>query len=371
MTRPENAGRRGAFLGPLREYARSAFFGVIRSALETEDGRRILADGLRGLLPSDRPCLPLPQTDADIYPGLGRAVELPDSGTPAPIFISGRFRSGSTLLWNLFRHIPNCRAYYEPLNERRWFDPTRRGSNTDPTHLGVSDYWREYEGLEKLDAVFRDDWGRRNLYMDARFWDTDMKAYVQGLIDAAAPDRAVLQFNRVDFRLPWLRQTFPRARVLHLYRHPREQWCSSLVNPASYPKDAQVKDFAPHDHFYLLAWAGDLRYNFPFLDLTRVVHPYQLFYYIWKLSWLFGRHYADYSVEFERLLKCPAMEVPRLLAAIGMQGADTSQLDGLIVDQPTGKWRGYADEDWFRRHEQECEFVLQEFFKRGAQPMVS
>ena len=39
-----------------------------------------------------------------------------------PIFITARFRTGSTLLWNIFRHIEGCTAYYEPFNERRWFD---------------------------------------------------------------------------------------------------------------------------------------------------------------------------------------------------------------------------------------------------------
>ena len=366
MTSREQTRPFAGWLGPLRESVRSTFFGVVRQVFQTDDGRRILTEALRGATGQPPPFVPS-QRDvlADIYSELGRSVEQLN-GAPAPLFISGRFRSGSTLLWNLFRHIPNCRSYYEPLNERRWFDPTRRGNNTDPTHLGVSDYWREYEGLEKLGAVFRDDWGKRNLYMDAFCWDPDMKAYIQGLIDAAAPDRAVLQFNRVDFRLPWLRRTFPHARVLHLYRHPRDQWCSSLVNPRSFPKDAQAKDFAPCDHFYLLAWARDLRYVFPFLDESRVAHPYQLFYYIWKLSWLFGRRYADCSVEFERLLKCPALEVPRLLAGIGMQEADISQLDGLIVDQPTDRWRAYADEEWFTRHEECCEVILRDFFGKAS-----
>ena len=42
----------------------------------------------------------------------------------SPIIITGRFRSGSTLLWNIFRDLPECTAYYEPFNERRWFDKT-------------------------------------------------------------------------------------------------------------------------------------------------------------------------------------------------------------------------------------------------------
>ncbi len=43
------------------------------------------------------------------------------------VFITGRFRSGSSVFWNVFRAQQSCTAYYEPLNERRWFDSEARG----------------------------------------------------------------------------------------------------------------------------------------------------------------------------------------------------------------------------------------------------
>jgi hypothetical protein len=48
------------------------------------------------------------------------------------VIISACFRSGSTLLWNLFRAMEGCTAYYKPFNERRWFDPAARGSHPEP-----------------------------------------------------------------------------------------------------------------------------------------------------------------------------------------------------------------------------------------------
>src|SRR5262249_14305528 len=143
------------------------------------------------------------------------------------VFITGRFRSGSTLLWNLFRMADGFTSYYEPLNERRWFDASARGDRVDPTHRGVSDYWKEYTGLEELGRYYCADWIRRNLYMDERHWDPDLLAFVRLLCERAA-GRPVLQFNRVDFRLAWLRHHFPAARIVHLYRHPRDQWCSHI-----------------------------------------------------------------------------------------------------------------------------------------------
>ena len=194
--------------------------------------------------------------------------------------------------------------------------------------------------------------------MDVTHWDGDLVAYIQGLIDAAAPKRAVLQFNRVDFRLPWLRRWFPEARIVHLYRHPRDQWCSSLVTPESFPATASMNEFPPHDHYYLLMWARDLRYRFPFLDETAVDHPYELFYLIWKLSWLFGRQYADCSVCLERLVQHPIEELRTLLAAVGATDVDPSALTGHIVDRSRGRWRGYAEDAWFRKREMRCEAVL-------------
>ena len=66
------------------------------------------------------------------------------------IFITSRFRSGSTLLWNLFREVGGCTSYYEPFNERQWFNKALRGDDVDSSHRGVDDYWAEYNDLERL-----------------------------------------------------------------------------------------------------------------------------------------------------------------------------------------------------------------------------
>ena len=65
---------------------------------------------------------------ASPYPDLAGGVAVREPGhLPEAIFITGRFRSGSTLLWNLFRNTLGVTSYYEPLNERRWFDARARG----------------------------------------------------------------------------------------------------------------------------------------------------------------------------------------------------------------------------------------------------
>jgi hypothetical protein len=173
----------------------------------------------------------------------------------------------------------------------------------------------------------------------------------------------VLQFNRVDFRLPWLRRQFPRAKVLHLYRHPRDQWISSLVDPKEFTKDGTVTEFARHDRYYLRMWASDLKYHFPFLSEDQVEHPYQLFYYVWKLSYLFGQRFAHVSLAYESILESPERSLADLFEKLGIVGADPASLAGLVEKPRSGRWRNYAPEEWFRRHESSCETVLSTFLK--------
>jgi hypothetical protein len=301
-------------------------------------------------------------TDEQPYPDLGKANPLSRASMRDDvILITARFRSGSTLLWNLFRNLPGHTAYYEPFNERRWFDAAARGSHTDPTHRKVEDYWREYEGLTALGEHYQERWIDHELFMDADSWDPAMKRYVEVLIDRA-PGRPVLQFNRIDFRLPWFRHHFPRAKIVHLYRHPRDQWCSSLVKPADCPRDVTMQDFCKSDHYYLRNWARDLKYHFPFLDEARIEHPYRMFYFIWKLSYLFGRHYSHHSLSYEDLTQDPDSCLEQLFETVNIPRADLDGLRHLIDRSARGRWRDYAGEEWFREHEAHCEGVIADYF---------
>jgi hypothetical protein len=228
----------------------------------------------------------------------------------------------------------------------------------DTTHRGVQEYWREYEGLERLGNYYSEDWIRRRLYMGADDTDVALASYIRELI-TAAHGTAVLQFNRIDFRLPWLRRQFPDARIIHLHRHPRDQWVSTLVNPSSVPLNVTVDQFVSHDHYYLLMWAADLAYHFPFLDPRFVSHPYELFYYIWRLSMTFGLAYADESFSFSELCESPDTALPRLMQTAGIDDYSLATLRATIEpDSARPRWNHYASAAWFEGHEIRCEQVL-------------
>lgn len=275
------------------------------------------------------------------------------------IFISSRFRSGSTVLWNMFRQDPTNTAYYEPFNERKWFLQTKRGDTVDSTHLGVKDYWTEFNAMEDLDNLYERSWINRNLHMDESSWNPQMKEYICQLIERA-PGRPVLQFNRADFRLPWLRQTFPNAKFLHLYRHPRDQWLSFLTDKTLMNKNAVATTY--QDEFYLNSWCEDLTQYFPFLSIESTPHPYQRFYYLWKLSFLYGQKYSDLSISFEDLVQHKETTTEKIIETFALN--TKAKLMYQVVETPElNRWISYADDSWFKKFEDECEYVLTNFFK--------
>ena len=283
--------------------------------------------------------------------------------TRAPIFITARFRSGSTFLWQVFRQLERVTAYYEPLNENQWF--LNRGYGTDDTHIGVDNYDTEYQGLSRLSECYNPTWVNRNLYMTARDHDPALFTYINALIDAAE-ERPVLQFNRMDLRLAWLAAQFPEARIVHLYRHPREQWMSILKDGREPPKDYRYRQNDPLDYFYLINWAKDLRLHFPFLE-PEGQHPYAIHFYLWRLSHMAGKQHAHVSICYEKLITDFTGVASQLFSALDLSVSpgEIDRLAGLNAGRVKESWRQYADLDWFREIEASCDRVLRLFLKAG------
>jgi hypothetical protein len=83
--------------------------------------------------------------------------------------------------------------------------------------------------------------------------------------------------------------------------------------------------------------------------------------------YLFGRHYADHSLSYEKLADQPQATLEELLRAVRIPDADVGSLHSLIDSPKAEKWKRYADEAWFQRHEAACEGVIAGFFGRGQE----
>ena len=355
-------------LSDSRDRLRAGFFRFLDHVLSLPDTRSLVSQALRS-----QQLLPFRTQDLGIrmvpppYPGIGRAGNAQTvCNRDDIVFVTGRFRSGSTLIWSLFRATHGVTAYYEPFNERRWFDARTRGDWIDETHINVDDYWSEYDGLAELDRYFRKDWTFRELYMGADAWNPDLQRYIEILI-AKAPGRPVLQENRIDFRLPWLRARFPHCRIVHIVRNPREQWLSALGKRKRAPRDLRLAEFRVWDRFYLLPWGRELATCFPFLTQDPDAHPYELFYQIWLLSYLFGTSHSDVSIRYEDLLEEPVTAIRRLFDALAME-CDPAALATKVVRRPGDRWKEYADQGWFADIEARVDDTLSAFMFAATAP---
>ena len=296
-----------------------------------------------------------------IYPELPGKHDDNTDARNTPVFITARFRSGSTLLWNIFRNIKGIHCYYEPLNEGICFDPKQRVQQADPTHKGVEDYWSEYNHLNDVEGLFDRKWSNTRLLMDQTSYSHNMKLYIQKLIHQAN-GRAVLQFNRVDFRLPWLKANFRGIPLIHMYRHPRDLWLSVSSKSAPVPTTLTDHDFTRYNLFYTIEWAHDLTDSFPFLSPKLKRHPYYYHYLIWKLSYLYGSAYSDISISYEDLTSQPEQVLRNLFESVHIDLGHIESACKLVSPVGHGKWTQYADDKWFLDIEQECEEILNAYF---------
>jgi hypothetical protein len=289
--------------------------------------------------------------------------------TGAPIFITARFRSGSTLLWNIFAGAGGFRSYYEPCHDNLLAHI--RCTRPVESHRGVESYWDSYRGLESgLEAHHRPAFGLTRLVMEAHEEWPALEAYLRHLIGAAAPARPALQFNRVDFRLPWLKARFPEATIVHLWRDVRESFASLVRHirdePWDRPDRANVYD--------VFEWCVALAPILPFLADPAIESLYQRHYYLWKLSRLMGERNAHVSLSFDRDFQDdPGRGLQALAAAGCLPEGGARAARSLIRSIERGSWAALHPEERFAQMEQGCESVLEELGLNewfGARPLA-
>ena len=273
---------------------------------------------------------------------------------PPPLFLTGRFRSGTTMLWSLFDALPDHAAFYEPLHDNLAVDI----AHTRPmaSHRGVGDYWSAYRGLEDLVAARqRSDFAWDRLLLEADDDHPELQAWIEGLIEAAGERRAVLKFNRVDLRLPWLAARFPDAVIVHLSRASRPTWASMVRH-----LPAGSRDDGDHPDVYDLAqWALSLAPRLPFLVGESGRGSYPRHHLLWRLSGLMGRRRAQVSLAYEDIAADPLRGLAPLVDAGLLSAAQLSDAAARfspgVQEDPTRR-RGAG---WFRQIEERGEHLLE------------
>jgi MoaA/NifB/PqqE/SkfB family radical SAM enzyme len=274
---------------------------------------------------------------------------------PEAIFLTGRFRSGTTLLWNIFRNLDNCIAYYEPLNELL---PTHliRNFPVSRDHRGVDAYWDEYNPIqEKVLHEHRAEFALKKLVLEAKDEYPELEKYLRLLLQSSGAKIPVLGFCRVDFRLPWLKNKFPGAKIVHIYRNPRDQWTSMVKNlPADQQQRADV-----NTSYDLVAWSLAMAKEFPFLTGDFVKSSYHRHYLLWRLSKRVADRYADWSMDYtEQLCVQPAETIAGMLDAVGLSGPIETLTKLIHVSSPK-KPRAAAADKWMSNVENECDKFLE------------
>jgi hypothetical protein len=163
-------------------------------------------------------------------------------------------------------------------------------------HLGIDDYWHNYRQLDNLSDYYSHKFGQQDLYLEKDASWTELSDYINFLIQNSNTNTVVLQFNRMDLRLSWLKNNFPSAKIIHLHRQPRLLWSSSR----KHLRDSDKHNESHSDAYDLMQWSADLSLNFPMLSPSNKRTSYFRHYFIWKLAQRIALADADINLNLEK-----------------------------------------------------------------------
>jgi len=255
------------------------------------------------------------------------------------VFLSGDFCSGSTLLFTLFRETQEYYCLYEPLHPllREYLIWPLR---TYEHHYFVKDYFKEFKGFDHIDGLFHPDWATRNLYLTAEDQAEDLYRYISYLIETASSrqSQVLLKFNRMTFRLPWLRAKFPRAKIVHIHRDKASQWKSIVARGQEYAGREDIGQNSPDfEGFNIATWCEDLKSAFPELAVEHSKTGFERFSKLYDRSLEAHRANADISIEYRALCKDFETQCARMFEVVGCK-TEVVRLKPLII-QPENQRR--------------------------------
>jgi len=155
------------------------------------------------------------------------------------LFIISLRRSGSTIFWKTFRQDKNLTCYDEPfvnllinlpkLNRKQTTHEFIELLNKNP-----SNFWKFYSPIDSSQEI-------------SERMSVNQKQYLQYLANSA--EHTVCDLTRCCFKIKELKNIFPQAYIIHLYRSPHA-FVSSHILPNK-PEVSKIKSFVIRMKNYL------------------------------------------------------------------------------------------------------------------------
>ena len=232
------------------------------------------------------------------------------------IIATGYFRTGSTFFFSCLRQVQRFRCFYEPYHPELLEFINSLGdddSGPDREALGHSlgdDYFSEFEGLDKI--ALNDTYGLERRItnqpvLHARSVHDDLFNYILFLENFANQHEQinVLQANRLNFAMPWLKSNFPDYLLILITRNPQAVF-SSLQSLGSKDginidaEDSQCSYWNVSEAFEnIVKHYGFYRNNLPSFGY------YQKLYFVLKFSERVMAQSADIIMSYEQFLVNP------------------------------------------------------------------
>ena len=206
-------------------------------------------------------------------------------------------------------------------------------------HYFVKSYFAEYKGFNKIPRLFSPRWGTSQLYLPATAEAIDLYRYLTYLIGTAfgRSDGVVLKENRITFRLAWLRENFPQAKIIHIYRERDSQWRSIVRRSQAYFRREDVdQDEVTFNGMSIARWCDDLQSTYPELAGENSQSGYERFCKLWELSYNTNRRDADISVNYSDLINDFETVCGEIWKCIGYD-YDIASLKKLIISAENQK----------------------------------
>jgi hypothetical protein len=206
-----------------------------------------------------------------------------------PIFIVGLGRCGSTMLWNLFRQIPECTAYSEPLS------PELESQLEHPHYIHEVPKIAHHYFVNTTTDEFVNFRPFKELKEHRRFHDDPLDEifdYFDLLIDNT-PNTTVIKEVRLNGTLDKVKAQYPDSYMIHLWRSLKPQKQSVMLRGI-------------HKFFEMYEDVGGELQEYTFEEL-------------YQKTFEEGQRVADISVKYDDILTNPLRELYKILKPVGWQ----------------------------------------------------